>query len=53
MKISKEIKAILASVTKIYVGELVEESKQIQLEEIKKLGIDLDDKVDPGPILPF
>mmetsp|Transcript_44933 Transcript_44933/g.43509 ORF Transcript_44933/g.43509 Transcript_44933/m.43509 type:complete len:173 (-) Transcript_44933:39-557(-) len=51
IKINKEVKQILASIAKIYVGELVEEGKKIQVQEAKKAGIENEEAI-VGPILP-
>lgn len=49
----KNISAVLRSVTKIYVGQLVEESKRIQMEELQKQGVDVTQEVDLTPIQPY
>jgi len=48
-KMQKNILAVLKSVSKIYVGQLVEEAKLIQLEELEN---DPQEAVDLGPICP-
>ncbi len=49
---NKKITAVIKSVAKIYTGELVEESKLIQIEELEASGVDCSGDVQIGPIEP-
>ncbi|CDW82021.1 taf11-like protein ensp00000332601-like [Stylonychia lemnae] len=51
-KMQKNISVIIKSVAKIYIGQLVEESKTIQIEELEAQGADVSHVVELGPIMP-